>query len=310
MSGFSPKVSHVYNVGVNPSSSAVTSDSKYAYVTNSNNFGLPNGDTVTVLNLQDKIPEVTIHDSSFNGPYRVAINDNDSYAYVCNSQAPSQVGEMGTVSVIDIKTNRVSFIISGFDGPSGIVIGKRFIYVLNFGAVGGVGMFNGKTISVIDSTTNTITATIQVDLAPQGMALSHCFNYLFVVCYVDGKQGTGTLSIIDTKNNTVISKINGFFGPFSVVVSKCASYAFVSSFGNNDFQPVGHTVSVVDIQNVHHPKITKQIHKVGIQPSGLALTKDEENIFLSPTTMLYMLIRISKTSHTANLRLVSFESKI
>jgi DNA-binding beta-propeller fold protein YncE len=287
MSRLSPKVSHVYNVGINPSFCAVTSDSKFSYVTNSNNFGLPNGNSVTVLNLETKLPEVTIHDPSFNGPYRIAIDHKDTYAYVCNSESPSQIGQLGTVSVIELKTNRVSSVISGFDGPSGVVIGKSFLYVLNFGASGGAGMYNGKTISVVDLKTNTITATIQVDLAPQGMALSQNEKYLFVVCYVNGTENKGTMNIIETNTNTVIAKIDGFFGPFSVALSHCGLYAFVSNFGSNDFQPFGHSVTVVDIKDTKNPKILKYIHKVGIQPSGLAVSKDGQYLFVSNYNALY-----------------------
>jgi len=281
-------MTHVYHVGVNPSFSAITFDGKYAYVTNSNNFQVTNGDSVTVLNLKKQITELTIHDPSFQSPYRIAINKDDTYAYVCNSASQ-------TVSVIDLKKNRVSSVISGFDGPSGLVIGKQFLYVINFGAEGGVGSYNGKTVSVVDLVRNSVVASIEVDLAPQGLILSPCFKYLFVICYVDGKEGSGTLNIIDTTTRSVISKMNGFFGPFSIVLSQYrgrgravrALRAFVTNFGSNDFNPVGHSVSVVDIHNVYQPRMIKYIHQVGIQPSGLALSKDGEFLFVSNYNALY-----------------------
>jgi YVTN family beta-propeller protein len=276
----------VYNVGVNPSFCAITSDSKYAYVTNSNNFRVPNEDSVTVLNLEEKLPSLTIHDPSFQGPYRVAIDATNSYAYVTNSESPAFAGQTGTVSVIDVKRNRVSSVIGGFDGPSGVVI-AHYIYVLNFGASGGVGMYNGKTISVVDPARNTIVATIEIDRAPQGMALSPCRRYLFVVCYVDGKEGSGTMNVIDTKQNAVIAKISGFFGPFSIAVSPCGSYAFVSNFGSNDFAPFGHSVAVVNVREASRPSIVKYIHKVGIQPSGLGFSKDGKYLFVSNYNALY-----------------------
>ena len=113
---------------------AITKRGKYAYVANSNNYGIAGSDSVTVLDLHKGLPKTTIHDSSFVEPYRIAIDHNDHYAYVCNSGSPANVNQQGTVSVIDIERNKVVDVIDGFDGAGFVVLSKTRGYVTNYGA--------------------------------------------------------------------------------------------------------------------------------------------------------------------------------
>lgn len=253
------KVCETYNVGVNPASLAITSDGHYAYVANNNNYGIPGSDSVTVLNLKKGVPKLTIHDSSFAGPYRIAIDKCGKFAYVCNSNST-------TVSIINIHTNKVIGIINGFDGPGGIVLSKKLAYVTNYGAGNMSGL--GNTVSVVDLKTRQIINTITVDLAPAALALNPCYDYLYVICYVDGNPLTGTLNIISTKTNTIITTITGFSGPFGIALTHDAHFAYISSFGSNNFSPYGTTVSIVDLKK-HH--IIKNI-EVGIQPASITIS--------------------------------------
>ena len=140
----------------------------------------------------------------------------------------------------------------------------------NYGAPGGVISGNGRTVSVVNLRQRKIVATIIVDLAPAALALSPCHKFLYVINYVDGKPGTGKLDVISTKTNIVATTISGFFGPFGIAVTKDGKYAYVTNFGSNDFAPYGQTVSVVDLRKYE----IKCIFQVGIQPSGIAVTKD------------------------------------
>src|SRR5690348_13948934 len=67
-------------VGPTPAGIAVTPNNLYAYVANNNNNGIPNGDSVSVLNLTFNTLEETIHDSSFSEPYTVSINSEGTKA--------------------------------------------------------------------------------------------------------------------------------------------------------------------------------------------------------------------------------------
>src|SRR3972149_2205876 len=263
------EVCKTYNVGVNPSNMAITPDGKYGYVTNSNNYSIPGSDSVTVLNLRNGLPKLTINDGSFIEPYRIAIDNCGEYGYVCNSGSPAAVGLSGTVSIIDISTNTVSGVITGFDGPGGITLSTKRAYITNYGAPGGVHSGNGTTISVVDLKSKKIIETIKVDLAPAAIILNHNHHFIYVICYVDGNPGTGTLNVICTKTNNITATIPGFSGPFGIALTEDDRYAYVTNFGSNNFAPYGITVSVVDLKKLC---IVKNI-EVGIQPAGIAISR-------------------------------------
>jgi len=266
-----------YNVGVSPAGMAITSNGKYAYVCNSNNYSIPKSDSVTVLNLEKGLPELTINDPSFVEPYRVAIDRKDRFAYVCNSGSPLTKESQGTLTIINVRTNKVDGIITGFDGPGAIVILNKIAYVTNYGAEGGVGSGNGKIVSIVALKMRKIIGTIEVNLAPAALALSPglCFRgnpqhseYLYCLCYVDGNPGTGKLDIISIQNSTVTKTISGFFGPFGIAITKNGKYAYCTNFGSNNFAPYGTSVSVVDLSSY---KIIKNI-ELGIQPAGIVIS--------------------------------------
>lgn len=266
-------------VGVNPSDLAITPDNKFAYVTNSNNCCIPGCDTVTLLNLKTGLKELTISDPSFDQPYRIAIDHRGKYAYVCNGSPIKE--QVGKVSIINTRTNKVCGVITGFDGACGIVLSKSKAYVTNYGASGGVGGGNGKTVSVVCLRKKKIIGTIEVDLAPCAITMSPCSRLLYVVCYVDGMPGTGTIKVVDRKTNTVTDTIKGFSGPYSMALTKCGLYGYVSNFGSNNFAPFGTTVSMVDLKK---NQIIKNI-EVGIQPSGIAISDDY--LYVSNYNALY-----------------------
>lgn len=170
------------NVGVTPAGLAITPDNNYAYVANSNNYGISGSDAVSVVNLKNNILDVTISSTTFNQPYTVTINPAGTRAYITNSNST-------TVSIIDLLNNNVIGTIPGFDGPSGFAIMQdgNTAYVNNYGAPGGLLSGNGKTVHVVDLNTNTILgAPILVDLAPAVLTLSPDGQYLYVANYVDG----------------------------------------------------------------------------------------------------------------------------
>lgn len=267
------------NVGVNPDGLAITPDSQYAYVVNNNNYGIANQDSVTVLNLKKNTVEETIHDTSFNEPFRISITPNGKRAYVANSDGT-------TLSIIDTKNNKVIGLIHGFDGPSGVGItpdGKH-AYVNNYGASQGVGSGNGTTVSVVNLKKKKIVKEITVGLAPAALAVSPDGKYVYVINYVDGNPNTGTMSIIKTKNNKVIATVHGFFGPFGIAITPDGKYAYVTNFGSNNFAPIGSTVSVVRL--FHHRKIVKTID-LAIQPSGIAITPNGRYVYATNYNTLY-----------------------
>lgn len=260
-----PTVVATINGGVNPGGMAITPDSRTAYVANVNSYEITNEHTVSVINLKTNAVKTIIRDPSFNEVYTITLNEKGTKAYATNSNS-------STVSIIDTKTNQVSGVIPGFDGPSGMVIDHRrhIGYVNNYGGPGGVGSGNGKTISVVDLKTNTIIDTIVVDQAPVALAISPNGKFVYVINYVDGTPGTGTMNIIQTDINQVVGTVTGFFGPYGIALTPNGKYAYVTNFGSNDFDPIGTTVSVV---NIKRRLITATID-LALQPAGIGITKD------------------------------------
>lgn len=266
-------------VGVTPAGVALTCDGTYAYVCNNNNYGLTGLDSVSVVNTKCPLLIDTIFDASFNEPYTITIDRDTKLAYVTNSGGT-------TVTILDTRSNSVVGVISGFDGPSGFAIVKqlKLAYVNNYGSSAGVGSGNGTTVSVVDLTSNLIIATITVGLAPAALVASPDGKFVYVVNYVDGNPGTGMLVVISTATNTVVGSIaSGFSGPFDLVVTPDGLKAYITNFGSNNFFPFGTTVSVVDLQLL---TISKTLD-VGIQPSGIAITRDGKRVVISNYNTLY-----------------------
>lgn len=278
------------NVGVTPAGLAITPDNKFAYVANNNNYGLPFGDTVSVLNLTNNTlyKTIVLDQTSTDSlePYTVTINPAGTKAYVTNSNNT-------TISIIDIATNTVAGTIGGFDGPSGMVITPdgNTAYVNNYGGPEGVMSGNGNTVSVVNLNTLSIVGTITLNqppaspAAPAALALSPDARFVYVVNYVDGNPGTGTMSVIRTSDNTVISTpgLTGFSGPFAIAVAPNGKYAYVTNFGSNNFAPIGTTVSVVDLSSY---TIVATID-LAIQPSGIAITPDGRYAYATNYNTLY-----------------------
>ena len=266
------------NGGVNPGGIAITPDNHTAYVANVNSYEIINEHTVSVINLKTNAIEKIIRDPSFNEVYTVTLNAKATKAYVTNSNS-------STVSIIDTHTNQVSGIIYGFDGPSGMVIDpdRNIGYVNNYGGPEGVGSGNGRTISIVNLNTNIIIGTIEVDQGPVALAIAPNREFLYVINYVDGNPGTGTMNIIQTDINQVVGTIRGFFGPFGIAVTPNGKYAYITNFGSNNFDPIGTTVSVV---NLKKRLITTTID-LALQPAGIGITPDGRFAYVSNYNTLY-----------------------
>lgn len=269
----------IINAGVNPASIAITPDSNTAYVANNNNYGLPGGDSVTVLNLKNNTVIQTIVDSSFNEPYRIAISKDGSKAYVANSNST-------TITIINTATNTVSGIIDGFDGPSGIAItpdGTR-AYVNNYGAPEGLGSGNAITVRVVDLINNRIIGDpIIVGLAPAALAITPDGKFVYVVNYVNGNPQAGAIAVIQTSTNEVVDTIFGLSGPFSIAITPDGKYAYVTNFGSNNFSPIGTTVSVVKLST---NEIVDTIN-LAIQPAGIAIAPNGKHAYVTNYNTLY-----------------------
>jgi YVTN family beta-propeller protein len=274
-------INKLIQTGINPSGMVLTDDGKFLYIANNNNYGLTAQDSITVVDLLSLKVIDTIRDKSFNQPYALTINKKTSLLYVMNSNS-------SVISVVDTLKNKVIELINGFDGPSGMVISLcgKYSYVNNYGGPDGKQSGNGNTISVVELRKHKIIKSITVGLAPANLAISNNGKQLYVINYETGNPNTGTLSIINTQNNTVIKTIYGFFGPFTIAVSPASSstnFAYVTNFGSNNFNPIGNSVSVVDLDKY---KIIKTI-VLGIQPAGVVFSPNGEKAYVTNYNTLY-----------------------
>jgi YVTN family beta-propeller protein len=289
--GFNPnekivsgKVIATVNVGVSPAAMAITSDSAFLYVANSNNYSIAGSDTVTLIDLKNCMPLKTITHESFNQPYTITLSKDGKKAYVTNSNST-------TISIIETKSNKVVGVIDGFNGPSGMVIthdGKK-AYVNNYGAIDTMPSGQGNTVTVVDLESEKIIERIrlneygEVPAAPSAIAITPIGDFIYTANYVTGNANTSTVTKISTKTNTVVDRISGFFGPFSIAIDAEGKNAYLTNFGSNNYAPYGITVSILNLDN---HKVT-DINTGGIQPAGFAITPDRKYGFVSNYNTLY-----------------------
>lgn len=263
------------NTGVNPSGSAITKDGKIMLVANNNNYGLPNEDSVTFLNLKSKLPIKTLFHPSFSQPYTITIDCHTNLAYVTNSNSPETSEKLGRITVIDIKKRKVVKVIESklLDGPSGMTIVGRDAFVINYGAPGGVKSGNGKSMVrfSLDSPSTNNLELIDLDVIAPAAITSTDKNNLYIAFYNDGNPGTGFVTEYKVHKSSITLKRsrNGFSGPFDIKVSRDRKEVYVSNFGSNNFAPFGRSVSILYKDN------SIQEINVGIQPSGLSLVSDD-----------------------------------
>jgi len=291
----SNKVIKEIPTGVNPAGMDITPDGKYLYVANSNNYGLINQDTVSVIDLEKNMVIKTITDATFSSPNSVKIKNNK--CYVMNSSS-------STISIINTDTNQVIGTISGngsdvdvLDGPSIMVMtpDKTKGYVNNYGINS-----NGNHISVIDLINDVIIATIIIGdnikvpnpASPADLAISPDGKKLYVVNYANDSNGNpsvpGYISIIDVLTNQIIDTIGniGLYGQYNIRISPNGKFAYISNFGSNNFNPIGSTISVLDLcSNL----ITNTI-PLSIQPAGIAFSPNGETAYVNNYNVLYSIL--------------------
>ena len=233
-----------YNLGIYYISSQVFSFLKSLY-------DILNGDIVKTT--------VTVGSS----PYGVAITPDGNYAYVTNHGS-------GTVSVIQISTNKVTSTVTVGSSPYGVAITPdgNYAYVANYGS---------GTVSVIQISTNTVTATITVGSNPIGVAITPDGTYAYVA-----NSGTTTVSVIQISTNTVTATITVGSNPQYIAITPDGNYAYVTNYGSG-------TVSVVQINSVvnswHGIKGTIPLNRIYNQ-NLIAQTNDTTTLTTASTVKI------------------------
>lgn len=173
-----------------------------------------------------------------------------------------------TVSVIDLKTRRVSAVLDVETGPQFVAItpdGKK-VLVSNFGTRD----LAGHALTIIDSVSDSVVAILNVGAKPFAIAITPNSKK----AYVTNASGN-SVSVIDLDTNSVSATIGvaaGFASlePVAVVMNSNGSQAYVVNRGSND-------VAIIDTNT------DQVLHTipVGVKPTGVALLPDDSKLYVS-----------------------------
>lgn len=155
------------------------------------------------------------------GASQMVVTPNNRLGFVANRDA-------GTVSALDLRTNRILASIPLNQGPGSASLtasldGQR-VYVAN--AV-------SNTVSVIDTRTLTLLDSIDVGRAPVEIRTGPGGRYVYTV-----NRDSGTLSVIDVSRNRVTGTLTAGSQPRRLAIIPNRDIAYVVNQGSNNVTPV------------------------------------------------------------------------
>jgi YVTN family beta-propeller protein len=227
-----------------------------AYVTNviSNTVSVIDTATDTV------IKTIAVGD----GPEGVAVNPDNTRAYVANSNADTGEGNPDTVSVISVASNTVVDTITVGDNPQGVAVHPSgfWVYVVNN---------SDSTVSVIDAADNTVDGTITVAKGALRAVVSPGGHRLYVA-----NAGDNNVSVVNTVSNLDLMQIPVGTSPAGLDVTPNRSRLYGAN--TNDPLPGGGvgTVSVIDTAS---NTVVKTIEVEGAE--AVAVTPDGDHVYVT-----------------------------
>lgn len=269
-----------------PGGIAVSADGQRIYVASQNSRSISVIDTANnsvVANIPiDSVPE---------GPRGIALSPNGLKAYVTNGYMLGASGYgggppylKGSVSVIDIKTNKVvgSPIRTGGYDSEAIVVSPddQRVYVAN---VCGDDVYCGDngTITVINAHSDRVITKIPMKGAPYGIAISSDGRHLYVAndCADGPDCNNGAISIIDTQTNSVTSNVRLPLNIQGLAISPDGQRLYVvAGVGCADSEDCSHGTLL--ILNALKGSITTTV-PVGYSATSVAVSRDGKLVFVS-----------------------------
>ena len=215
------------------------------------------GNPISLEILLKPLPRVlvTLRDAAmpFKSPMQIAITPDDVFVYVTNS-------DDGTVSVIDVFTDRIRRKIHVGDEPMGIAanpnLSVREVYVANSGS---------DNVSVIDTTTNAEIAKIPAGRFPVDLVVSSDGRTLYVTNRYDKN-----ISIVDVEKRQQIETVKLGAVPEGITLTPDDIYLYISNFQDN-------TVSVIDVRT--KTPVNGPI-KVGAEPMDITVSKNDKYVYV------------------------------
>jgi len=212
-------------------------------------------------------------------PTRVAIDQSTHTAYVTNPKYAPQgtLSPNGTVSVVDLTTNRVTHTIEVGPLPSGVAVDEvnHRVYVANQGTQGIIGPLIGNTVSVIDTTTNAVASTVAFKSSPGAVAVDRRTHRVYVTTRSGIASENGVL-IIDPTTLQVSATIP-IERTEGIALDEATDTAYVTASGFGTCFCQG-ALWAINLTSEQASSIL-----VGPVPSGVAVDQDAHRVYVADT---------------------------
>src|SRR2546426_1517164 len=258
---------------------AYDKDNKDIYAATSASLGV-NGNQSTILVI-DTLTESISSQIVVNGSVSdIVYNGAGHELYV---SATAHAGNLGSVTIIDALTNKVTANVEVGIAPEGLALADGKIYVANSGS---------SSVSVIDSSSNTVVETIPVEIDPVDMAYDSTNKAIYVT-----DKSSGELSIINTTSLSLEGVINVGSTPASIAydstnnelyltnevnlsVSGSANEGLVTVIPVRDIPNLGADISISDQQTSSGTEVAlKADVPVGGAPTAIVYDPSNNMIY-------------------------------
>jgi len=226
------------SVGKHPAHVVLSTDGRFAYVTNGGD------NTVSVVDTGMRQAVATIPVGAY--PHGLRISPDGKEAYVANLKG-------GTVSVIDTQARREVAQIAVGKGPAQTGFTAD-------GSLAFVSLSEENAVALIDPAARKVVARIGVGTVPIQLYATPDGKTLFVANQGTKRKPGKAVSVIDLQTRKVATTLQTGAGAHGVVVDRDGRYAFISNTYAN-------TVSVIDVKSL---KVLKNV-PVGRSPNGISV---------------------------------------
>lgn len=269
------------NSFVEPYRIAIDCKGKFAYVCNSGSPATAEqSGTVSIINTNsNKVVGVI---PGFDGPGSIVLSKK--FAYVTNYGAPGgvQSGNGKTVSVVDLKTNKIVHTITVNLAPAALALDSRgkYLYVISY-VDGNPGT---GTLTTICTKTNCIIQVVGGLFGPFGIALTKDDRYAYVTNFGSNNFAPygQHVSVINLKKNCIIKNILVGIQPSGIAVSE--NFAYVSNYNTLYAQPNYQALTpgegTLQIISLEDDKVIGSAIPVGQSPSSVVLSPDEKKLYV------------------------------
>lgn len=226
-------------VGLHPAHVVLTSDGRFAYITNGGD------NSVTVIDAAARSVLATIPVGKF--PHGLRFAPDGRQAYVANLKG-------GTVSVIDVASRKEIAQIPVGKGPAQVGFTSD-------GQLAFVSLSEEKAVAVIDPVTRKVTRRISVGTVPIQLYVTPDSRTLLVANQGSRSKPGNTVSMIDLQTFKLVETVVTGSGAHGVAIDRNGRLAYITN-------TYADTVSVIDIKS----RAVVSTIRVGSGPNGVSVS--------------------------------------